>query len=478
MSEKTVAIWAAITPNERGPGHTEKAYFLTVAIEGGKTEAATLAKSITVNKDGIVTSKGEETNQDWQQFIVPDWWVKKLKAAPAKTCPSGKPVPPPAPSEAENKSTNTALANRSTGGAIASASNTSAQKDQRTRLPDLPNKSGMYTVTEGGKSKEVPNTWTVQVKANEGQLSTDVIKWQQDKDGFAVVTRAWNKEHTYYVDDLVEMNFEIARQKCIMDEIDRFRKAEEKARRGKYPNKLKNPLAGIADDGSPVLTQDASYAVWKRWVQMKFFAGRICTTKSASRAQWKMLSKDFREDEEKRAERTEIAMVNPDAKIVPPKEDAAFQELDEEVLNQMYESTLDAEKQAPTEGPKHTETLETPPRKMEPQPPLVPLAANDWDAFVESLKATTFYNDPAGNEIAQKILANNGRVYLDLIRKAFPDKVVNLRDIQEAFSSAAVHKDPLYFERMARYLESQFKAGEQATKELWSETRIFAAKGG
>jgi len=467
-----VTFWGRIT------GTTPKAWFVQVALEDGTLHETTLAKSITTNASNIRPDLGS-----WQQFQAPGWWWDKLgtKQAPAASAPAatasasnlatGAPAPVPAPA-------------RSPAPAPAPAPPTGqplARVPARVQEIHLPSKAGDYMI-EGGRL--VPNAWKVQQAANQERVSTQVVRVDTGDRGVSVTVRAFRADDpAHFVEATVDFNFEVKRQMFILDAIDAYAKAEKLARRTHQRVALDNPLRLdergqllLAEDGTPLLTPQATYNVWKRWIKAKNFAIRECETKAMARAQWKLLNKEWREPEEQEAEAQEVRAVAAGRTVIPPAPatpPASEAELDAEVAA----TAPDAEGNEDLEAKEEQERKGQEGKEQEGTTPGKTLILDDWEAFLGALEVVSFPNDPTGLAIARKIVKDH-RDELNYLRQVFPFTELTPVDLEQAFKAAASRQDENYFNKVAGLVRARLATGLAPTRQLWASIQEDLARSG
>ena len=153
-------------------------------------------------------------------------------------------------------------------------------------------KGGVYKV--GGH--EEPDAWLVQQWANQAGVSTEVREAIQTDEQAKATVRAYLGAQ--FVDATVIHKFTISRELIAFEIVEKMEKDGKKA------------IEGYDEEGRPILTQEAKYRIYKRFIHFRNFAIRDAISKAARIAQLKILNKEWREEEEIEAEASEVKMVH------------------------------------------------------------------------------------------------------------------------------------------------------------------------
>ena len=153
-------------------------------------------------------------------------------------------------------------------------------------------KGGVYKV--GGH--EEPDAWLVQQWANQAGVSTEVREAIQTDEQAKATVRAYMGAQ--FVDATVIHQFTISRELIAFEIVEKMEKDGKKA------------IEGYDEEGRPILTQEAKYRIYKRFMHFRNFAIRDAISKAARIAQLKILNKEWREEEEIEAEASEVKMVH------------------------------------------------------------------------------------------------------------------------------------------------------------------------
>lgn len=185
----------------------------------------------------------------------------------------------------------------------------------------IPKKGGYYSVAPG---KFEADAWKVQEEANEAGISTEFIKQEQTNDHALVIVRAYSKDRSYYVEGVVNHDFEVIQNKKLIEML----KKEIGGKNITFgPNGRKKRIKVFADPREPFitteqgktipnLTPEGTVKILDDMFQFKDISIRDATSKAMRIAQLKLLNKDWREKAEIQAEKDEVNAVN-DGKEVP-----------------------------------------------------------------------------------------------------------------------------------------------------------------
>ena len=177
----------------------------------------------------------------------------------------------------------------------------------KSELPATPSQRGVQEVQEVGfKPKgrmyrvgdhEEPDSGLVQQWGNQARISLRVMEpTEQTSDYAKAVVRATLSDGQY-IEECIIHYFDVSKERIAFEIIE---KMEEEG---------KKPIEGFDDDGRPVLTPEAKYRIYKRFIRFKDFAIRDAITKAGRRAILKLLNREWREPEEIEAEEQEVKMI-------------------------------------------------------------------------------------------------------------------------------------------------------------------------
>ena len=142
----------------------------------------------------------------------------------------------------------------------------------------------------------VPDAWIVQQWANAAGISIEIVTAEQTETKAKVVVRA--KKEGQYVDAVVIHEFATTREVVTFETIDNMLRDR------------KTPVVGYEEDGKPILSDEAKYDIYKRYIKFKNFSIRDATTKASRIAILKLMNKEWREPDEIEAEAAEVRSVN------------------------------------------------------------------------------------------------------------------------------------------------------------------------
>lgn len=153
-------------------------------------------------------------------------------------------------------------------------------------------KGGYYRV----RGHDEPDAWLVAQWANDAGISVEIVTAEQTPTEAKVIVRA--KKDGQYVDAVVIHEFTTTMEVVAFETIDNMQRNN------------KNPIVGYEEDGKPILSDEAKYDIYKRYIKFKNFAIRDATTKASRIAILKLMNRDWREPEEIEAETAEVRSVN------------------------------------------------------------------------------------------------------------------------------------------------------------------------
>ncbi|RLG33788.1 hypothetical protein DRN97_04165 [Methanosarcinales archaeon] len=143
---------------------------------------------------------------------------------------------------------------------------------------------------------EEPSAALVQKWANEAGISVEIKEAiQTDEYAKAVVRCSLNGQ---VVEDCVIHHFNTAKDRIALEIIEKMEKEGKRA------------IEGFDEEGRPILTQEAKYRIFKKFIRFKDFAIRDAVSKATRRAELKLLNREWRNQEEIEAEVEEVKVVN------------------------------------------------------------------------------------------------------------------------------------------------------------------------
>lgn len=178
----------------------------------------------------------------------------------------------------------------------------------------VPKKGGYYEPAPG---KFEPDAWRVQEEANEAKVSTKIVKAEQNDRYSEVIAEATTTDGTV-VQGIVHHDFDTIMAKKIME---MFKKTlsgkqvfwgERGARRKIEPfNDPENPFR-MSETGKmiPNLSSLGMAKIMDDMLRFRDFSLRDATSKAMRIAQQKALNREWREEEEIKAEEEEVKYVN------------------------------------------------------------------------------------------------------------------------------------------------------------------------
>jgi hypothetical protein len=178
----------------------------------------------------------------------------------------------------------------------------------------IPKKGGYYEPAPG---KFEPDAYRVQEDANEELISTKIVHVEQTKDYALAITEASNSRGQK-VQAVVNHDFNTIMLKKVMELFKKVHAGQSVSiglkghrKRIEVFNDNNNPFI-MGPDGEmiPNLTGMGMVKVLDDMLRFKDFSLRDATTKSMRVAQLKILNREWREDEEIKAEKEEVKNVN------------------------------------------------------------------------------------------------------------------------------------------------------------------------
>jgi len=162
---------------------------------------------------------------------------------------------------------------------------------KRKNGPQIKYEGGFYNIG----NKKIPDSARIQQEANnlEHEISVGILATGKDDVKAWATVRATNKRGQY-MDGAVTHYYEIVKEVMILDMI----------------NQGRLQTTGNDENGKPILAEKSKYWLYNRFIRWKNFADRDAVTKATRIAQYKLLNKDPREQEEKDSEAMEVRSVN------------------------------------------------------------------------------------------------------------------------------------------------------------------------
>ena len=145
---------------------------------------------------------------------------------------------------------------------------------------------------------EEPDAGLTQQWGNQAKISLRIMEPTEQTGEYAkAIVRAILPDGQF-VDECIIHHFETSKERIAFEIIEKMREEGKK------------PIEGFDDDGRPILTPEAKYRIYKRFIRFKDFAIRDAITKAGRRAILKLLNREWREPEEIEAEEQEVKMVH------------------------------------------------------------------------------------------------------------------------------------------------------------------------
>jgi len=178
----------------------------------------------------------------------------------------------------------------------------------KSELPATPSQRGIQEVQEKefkprGRmyrvgDHEEPDSGLVQQWGNQARISLRVMEPTEQTSEYAKAVVRATLPDGQYIEECIIHHFEVSKERIVFETIEKM--LEEK----------KKPIEGFDDEGRPILTAEAKYRAYKRFIKFKDFAIRDAITKAGRRAILKLLNREWREPEEIEAEEQEVKMVH------------------------------------------------------------------------------------------------------------------------------------------------------------------------
>jgi len=167
----------------------------------------------------------------------------------------------------------------------------------RQKVKPFEKRGGTYEV----EGHEEPDAWLTQCWGNEAGINIEILDQTRQTEDYAMaVVRAHLGNQ--FVDEAVVHYFSVSKEIIAFEVIEKMLKKGE------------NPIEGYDEDGKPILSQQAKYRIYKRFIRFKNFALRTAISMAARRAILKIMNREWREEEEIEAEEREMRMVQEEKK--------------------------------------------------------------------------------------------------------------------------------------------------------------------
>jgi len=162
----------------------------------------------------------------------------------------------------------------------------------RQKLKAFEKRGGTYEV----EGHEEPDAWLTQCWGNEAGINIEILDQTRQTEDYAMaVVRAHLGNQ--FVDEAVVHYFSVSKEIIAFEVIEKMLKKGE------------NPIEGYDEDGKPILSQQAKYRIYKRFIRFKNFALRTAISMAARRAILKIMNREWREEEEIEAEEREARIM-------------------------------------------------------------------------------------------------------------------------------------------------------------------------
>lgn len=178
----------------------------------------------------------------------------------------------------------------------------------------IPKKGGYYQVAPG---KVEADAWRTQEDANEGSVSTEIIIAEQTQDFARAIVRAYDKDG-HFVDAIVHHDFETIQNKKLMEmlkkqmggEIIRFGPYGKQKRIDVFADMQQPFITNSEGRTVPNLTPEGTVKLLDDMFRFKDMSSRDAVTKAMRIAQLKILNKEWRDEDEIKAEEEEVNNIN------------------------------------------------------------------------------------------------------------------------------------------------------------------------
>ena len=170
---------------------------------------------------------------------------------------------------------------------------------QMPQLPAIKEKAKTFEKRGGTyevEGHEEPDAWLTQCWGNEAGINIEILDQTRQTEDYAMaVVRAHLGNQ--FVDEAVVHYFSVSKEIIAFEVIEKMLKKGE------------NPIEGYDEDGKPILSQQAKYRIYKRFIRFKNFALRTAISMAARRAILKIMNREWREEEEIEAEEREARII-------------------------------------------------------------------------------------------------------------------------------------------------------------------------
>ena len=183
----------------------------------------------------------------------------------------------------------------------------------------IPAKGGYYQ-TPGGSFEA--DAWRVQEEANKEKINTEIVLAEQTEDHVKVIARAHHPSG-FYVEGIVNHDFDTIMSKKLMEMFKKILAGEsitfgakKHKRRIKVFNDEKNPFS-IGENGKliPDLYGEGVAKILDDMLRFRDISIRDATSKAMRIAQLKALNREWRDEDELKAEEQEVKDVNKGADV-------------------------------------------------------------------------------------------------------------------------------------------------------------------
>ena len=145
---------------------------------------------------------------------------------------------------------------------------------------------------------EEPDSGLAQQWGNQAKISLRVMEPTEQTSEYAKAVVRATLPDGQYIEECVIHYFDVSKERIVFETIEKMLEEEKK------------PIEGFDDEGRPILTAEAKYRAYRRFIKFKDFAIRDAITKAGRRAILKLLNREWREPEEIEAEEQEVKMVH------------------------------------------------------------------------------------------------------------------------------------------------------------------------
>ena len=177
------------------------------------------------------------------------------------------------------------------------------------KLPATPSQQGIreaqemeFKVKRGRMYRvgnhEEPDSGLVQQWGNQAGISLQIMEPTEQTSEYAKAVVRATLPDGQFIEECIIHYFDVSKERIAFEIIEKLQEEGKK------------PIEGFDEDGRPILTAEAKYKIYKRFIRFKDFAVRDAVTKAGRRAILKLLNREWREPEEIEAEEQEVKMVH------------------------------------------------------------------------------------------------------------------------------------------------------------------------